>query len=194
MRREMMIILFFVVVGSIFGSTATAGDWRLPVGFSYVSGFPEIRDIFMSNLQEEGYYVESVDSLPIGISFQPFYSIKNGFGVGAGIGPLMVIAGDASLLSLPINLDLSYCIFPEKKVSIYFRGGARYNVVSGDYVEGSLPGVFVNIGSEFLKLRRLSFRTEIGYDSSAIEIYDMAKNEIETVQPGNFMASLFVAF
>ncbi|MBN2382974.1 hypothetical protein JXQ70_08840 [bacterium] len=191
-KARMVLVGLSVLYLSVLSSAA--GDWQLPVGFSYITGYSEIQDIYLDNLEHEGYYVESVDSLPIGLSFQPCYSLESGLGFGAGMGPLMVIAGDASMIALPINLDLNYHFFRERKWSFYVRGGARYNLVDGDYVEGSQPGYYGNLGTEFLKTRILALRCEVGYDSSAIELADLSDNTTETIQPAQFMASLFATF
>lgn len=194
MNRQRFFALLAVLLLLFSGASVSASEWILPVGFSYVSGFGEIRDVFIANLEEEGYYVESTDSFPVGIAFQPSYQYDNGFGIGTGLGPLMMIAGNASLISMPVNLDVNYRLFPEANISWYGRIGARYNILAGDYVISSTPGVFAAVGMDFLKLSRIFFRGELAYDTSEIEIENWDKRRDESYQPSAFMFSLYVAF
>ena len=182
----------------IFGAgTVTAGEWRIPVGISFVSGVGDITDQYEDNLQADGYITESVDGLPIGISFQPYYEFDSGLGIGLGLGPVMFIYGDVDFLNLPVNVCLRYAPMKKSRASVYFRAGASYNMANGDYVEDSKVGFIGAIGIEFMRDRAVGFGIEAGYDSSTIELEDRTTinpTDTKEFEPVGFTVGLFAVF
>ena len=195
-KRSVMLFVVFSMFLVLFSSPANAADWRFPVGFTYVSGFSDVVDIYEDNLRAEGYTVDTSYGSPIGLAFNPYVQFENGFGIGAGIGPAMLIISNVSsdLFALPVGLDLRYTLIPDGNISPYIRAGGRYYIVDGEYVEGSTPGFFGGIGVEFLRKKVIGFGTEVSYDSSKIELKRVRTNSTEKVQPGKFMASIFAVF
>jgi len=138
MKKRVLFVCIQSVMVILFATgSAKAADWRFPLGFTYVSGFEDVVDNYEDNLEAEGYYVETVDYWPVGISFHPYVQFDNGFGVGAGIGPTMIIYGDADFFDIPIGLDVRYTFIPTASISPYVRIGGRNHLASGDYVEGT---------------------------------------------------------
>jgi hypothetical protein len=151
-------------------------------------------DIYDDNVKAEGYLVTSTDYLPVGISFHPYVQFDNGFGVGASIGPTMIIYGDADFFDIPIGLDVRYTFVPTASISPYVRVGGRNHFASGDYVEGTTPGFFGGIGFEFLRDRSVSVGVEVSYDASEVELERVGYNDTEDFQPCELMVSVFVIF
>lgn len=193
-KRHLVFCIQLLMVILFASGAAKAADWRFPLGLTYVSGFEDVVDICEDNLEAEGYYVETVDYWPVGISFHPYVQFDNGFGVGASIGPTMIIYGDADFFDIPIGLDVRYTFIPTASVSPYVRVGGRNHLASGDYVEGSTPGFFGGIGLEFLRDRRVSIGMEISCDASEVELERVRHNDTENVKPCELMGSVFVIF
>jgi hypothetical protein len=186
---------------------ASAAEWRFPLGFTYASGISDVKDLFEDNLKAKGYIVDTGFDWPVGLSFQPYMQFENGIGVGFGFGPMMFIIVDSSygsdddtFFNLPINLDLRYTFMPSSKISPYVRGGLRYNIASGEYVESAKVGLFGAAGIEFARKNRIGFGFELAYDSSQIEFekYRRVNGRLtrttEDVEPCAFMVSVFVIF
>ena len=193
-RRGLVFCMQLVMVMLFASSSALAADWRFPLGLTYVSGFEDVEDIYVDNLEAEGYSVYDTDYWPVGISFHPYVEFDNGLGVGASIGPTMMIYGDADYFDVPIGLDGRYTFIPGASISPYVRVGVRTHLASGDYVEGTTPGFFGAIGLEFLRDRRVSIGAEISTDASEVELERVQHNDTEDVQPCELMVSVFVVF
>ncbi len=177
-------------------SPAYAGEFRIPVGGTYVSNFDDVSDLFIENLESLGYTVTSSGSTSAGLSVQPYYQFESGLGAGVAIGPIMAISAQSySLLSLPVGLDARYTMFRSSPVSPYVRAGARYIIISGDFVKGSNPGVYGSIGAEFMKnVKWLNMGAEISYDTSEIEMENLTTNRNETIRVLGVMVSVFAVF
>jgi len=190
---QLLMVLLFV------SSSVKAADWRFPLGLTYVSGFEDVVGIYEDNMEAEGYYVYSADYWPVGISFQPYAEFDSGFGIGFGIGPLMIIAGDREFSDIPIGVDLRYTFIPTASTTPYIRAGVRSHSASGDYVEeGSTTGFLGGFGVEFFRNRRVNMGLEISYDSSEIELEKKKRypytSTRENIQPCGLMLSIFVIF
>jgi len=193
-------VLLLMLVGLLTCGSARAADWRFPVGLSYVSGFDDVVDLCEDNLEEEGYDVDTWD-FPVGVSFHPYVQFDNGFRVGTGIGPLMVILGDVDHLDIPLNVNAGYTFVPSADVSPYIRAGIMYHVATGDYVEGSTPGFFGAVGMEFLRQSPVGFGFEIALDTSEIELekyersgYYGYSEDKEDIEPIDVMFTIYAVF
>ncbi len=203
MRKNVLVfgILFFAIMFFV-SSTARSADWRFPLGLSYISGFGDISDIHEDNLKAEyGGVTKSSDPMPVALTFHPYIQFDNGCGAGVGIGPMMLIIGDTDFFNLPIKLDFRYTIIPRANISPYVRVGGSYHLASGDYVEGSSPGVFGCVGVEFLRKKVVSIGLEISYDTAEIELEKMygyswsaSPSTIEKIEPCGLMISIFAVF
>ena len=153
MRRSAVVFLVSVVVFSAAVAGVHAGEWRIPIGLSYVSGFDDIGDLHEANLQAEGNRVERIDTIPVGLTVHPYYEMDFGLGIGFGIGPTMMILGDTTMWNVPVGVDARFALPARFNVSPYVRGGIRYHIAGGDYVEDSKPGAFGGAGLVFLRNR-----------------------------------------
>ena len=188
---QLLLVILFV------SSSAKGADWRFPLGLTYVSGFKDVMDIYEDNMEAEGYDVYKW-AWPVAITFHPYAQFDSGFGIGFGIGPLMIIMGDRDFFDIPIGLDFRYTFIPTANTSPYIRAGGRYHAASGDYVEGTTPGFFGGFGVEFSRDKRVNMGIEISYDSSEIEIEKKERyrytSRTEDIQPCGLMVSIFVIF
>jgi len=187
-----------VMVVLFAGSFAYAGEWRLPIGFSYVNGLTEVRSIYKNNLEAQGYSVNNDTTRPYGISLQPYVQFDNGFGIGGAIGPYLSIQSPiANFYAVPVGLDIRYMFTPKADSSAYVRVGGKYNVARGEFVEHSTPGLFGAIGYEFFRKKQVGIALELAYDTSNVTLknYQNSTNyNDKTVRPSAFMAGVFVVF
>jgi len=196
MKRTKPIVLMAILL-LVFVGAAEAGEWRFPVGLTYVSGIGDIVDQYEDNLQADGFLTESADGLPFGVSIQPYYQMDSGFGVGFGVGPTMWITGDVDFFNLPVNLSMRYAFMNKSDTSLYLRAGISHNFANGDYVEDSNIGFVGALGVEFMRNKVVGFGIEAGYDSSVIELEDRTTanpNDTKEFEPVGFMISLFAVF
>jgi hypothetical protein len=197
MKKIFPVTTILAVTLLSFVNCADAGQWRFPLGLTYVSGIGEVVDQIEDNLNADGYETEKTETFPVGASFQPYYEFDSGLGIGVGLGPLMVVFGDVDFVDMPVNVCLRYALFPEAKMSPYIRAGAAYHLANGDYVEGSQPGYVGAIGLEFMRDKPVGFGIEAGYDSSTIELEDLDSSSADDTKeftPVGFMVSIFAVF
>jgi hypothetical protein len=180
--------------------------WHFVAGESYVNSLIVLTDFYKTNLEAEGYIVDPGPVLPIGITFNAYYQLDNGTKIGAGIGPVMMILFGGSNItrgyfSIPVYVGINRSFAQTANVSPYFRAGICYNLVSGDYVKDSTPGVFGAYGIEFLRHKRVSFGIEMLVDSSEITLVKYAtsywytrQSKTETMKSIGFLFTGFVAF
>ena len=171
MKKRSIVLFIILLAGAFFIQPAIAGEWRIPVGFSYVGGASEFLDQIEDNLEAEGYWTDA-SIWPVGVSVQPYYEFDFGLGVGFGVGPLILVAGDADAILLPVNASLRYAILPWAKITPYVRCGLSHIIASGDYIEGSSPGFVIAGGVEFMRHKRVGLGVEIGLDYASVEMED----------------------
>jgi hypothetical protein len=171
MKKQPLILILCFALGLLLTATAGAGEWRIPVGLSYVGGASDFLDQIEDNLEAEGYTTDTF-IWPVGITAQPYYEFDFGLGIGFGAGPAIFVSGDADAFLLPANASLRYAVLPWAKVTPYVRLGVSQTFASGDYIEDSSPGYVVAFGAEFLRHKRVGIGFEIGYDSSVVEMED----------------------
>jgi len=204
MKKISYFFVLLMVVG-FFIKPTYAADWRFPVGLTYINSFGDVVDIYEDNLEAEGYIVDTSWEFPVGIFFQPYVQLDNGFRFGAGIGPTIAFIGDdASFYDIPINVNAGYIFFPSANISPYVRGGLMYHIAGGDYVEGTSLGLFGGIGVEFSRKENVSFGIELSYDTSEIEFEKYSSNNnywwnsyesgTKDIKPYGLMFSIFVVF
>lgn len=191
----MKIIFVFFIANLVVITPATAGEWNFPLGFTFISGFNDITDLHEDNLNSSGYTTDSVDGLPIGLAFRPYYLTDFGLGFGVDIGPAMMIFGDVDFFNLPVNVNMRYAFASTTAFSPYIRAGLSYNLASGDYVEDKSAGLIGAVGIEFLRNKRVHFGFEFAYDTSEIEFEDLSSADgTDELRPCGFTASIFAVF
>lgn len=196
MKKSLLIPIAIVFFMFNIG-TATASEWRFPVGLAYTSGVKDVIDHFEDNLRATGFTTEKVAEVPIGVSFQPYYEFDSGMGIGFGFGPSTVITGDVDFFNLPVNFCLRYTIAPESSNAVYIKAGISGNIASGDYVENTQTGFLGALGVEFMREKAVGFGFEVGYASSTIEFEDETTpdtGDTKDISPVGLMLSIFPVF
>jgi len=182
-------------------SVASSSEFQFNIGLSYIEGIDDVADSYKDNLNAQGFTVFSADSIPIGLTLQPYVQFDDFFAVGVDIGPSAIITGDRDYIGIPIALMGRYEFGPldpydSGDLSLYVKGGVSYQYASGDYVEGSSFGVKGAVGLEFWKTKITSLAVEVAYDSSEVEIQDFTAGSTgnKEIRPSEFTVSLLLMF
>jgi hypothetical protein len=196
--KKAAVVLVFVFGGLLFSSImAQAGDWRFPFGVSYINGVHDVEDQLEDNLRVSNYDVNTFESLPVGLSFQPYYEFDSGLGLGLGFGPFIYVFGDADYWDVPVNVCLRYAVLPKASITPYIRVGASDHIAGGDYYNRSNIGFIGAVGLEFMRNRAVNAGIEVGYDSSSVELEDLTTidpNDSVDIKPVGFTISVFAVF
>lgn len=173
--------LFSALAALACVSTSQAGEWRIGPGPAGATGMNDIADLYEDNYNNSNtYYQADVDMLlPIGLSVQGTYHWDSGVRLDMGLGPFFMITSDPyddddvdvdlDHTELPANVTVGYTFIPGGSVSPYVRAGLAYHFVSGDYVEGSTPGLLAAVGIEFARQSVASYSLEVAVDKSEVE-------------------------
>ncbi len=185
------IIVFFSIPAP---GSSESGAWRFALGYSFLSNAYELRDAY-KHLSKDAGDDNSIYNTSISICFQPYYQFQNGFRAGAGIGPLVLLIGDATHVQVPVNMTLGYSFFTDSKISPYVRTGISYPIASGDYYADSSPGFFSGMGIEILNTNPIHMGFEMAYDASEIKL-DRASDQSssEKIKTGEVMVYLYADF
>jgi hypothetical protein len=115
MNKTIFLLCAATMLVVLWSGSAVAGDMRWPIKISYVSGVGDLMDLYESNLEYEGYEVDTFE-WPVGIGISPYYQWDGGFRFGGGVGPIMMIMGDADHFQLPLNLTAGYTFLQDGPV------------------------------------------------------------------------------
>lgn len=173
-------------------SAERRGDWRFPVGLTYLGGMQDMADYAEDKLNGDTDLF-----LPIGLSFAPYYEFAHGSRIGFDLGPGTIITvekqyGDGSdtlFWGVPVGLSYGFTFIPRASVSPYARIGFKYYIAGGDWLDKSSPGLFAAAGVEFLRKKAIAVGFEVGYDNAEVEFEDG-----ETFTPGDIQVSLRAVF
>ncbi len=201
MKKTTFLLCVLAMSAVLLTGCGTGGGMRWPIGISYVSGYEDVVDQYEDNivfeLQNQRFFViesDDIDFVPIGLSLQPYYQWDDGFRLGVGFGPAMLMYGDRDHFQLPVSVTAGYTFMPDGPVSPYVRGGPSYHVASGDYVDGSNMGFLGGAGIEFLKSKRFSLALEATYDSAEVDIDNKRTGGTEGIRAAEFVVSLLFMF
>lgn len=207
MKSGLLIALFCLG----FAFTAQAGQWRVGPGIAFATGISDVTDIYEENYNNT-HTTTQVDVqflLPIGLGVQGTYTWDSGLRVDMGLGPLFIIrdtgTGDVDsgldYTEVPVNATVGYTFIPSGQVSPYIRAGVSYHFASGDYVQGSSPGLFGAVGLEFMRTRIASVSLEVAFDQSKVEFDRYKRNSFgvvtystEKIKTYDTVIGLFVKF
>ena len=178
------------------------GRWGFPVGLSYVSGLDNVVDFY-----EEQYPGLDEDwSVPVGLSFTPYYEFEHGSRIAFDLGPAAIIMiseeyyyggdywsdADDTYWDVPVGLTYGFTFLPQASVTPYARAGFKYHIADSDLVDSSSPGAFGAVGVEFLRHRMIGVSLEVGYDGSEVTMLgDRGEEDIKT---GEVLVSLRAVF
>jgi hypothetical protein len=166
---------------------AFAGEgWHFGIGLSHASGFADVKDYY-----EREYHATSITVSPVGAVFMPSYEWNNGLRVGGDLGPILAVMGDVSFVDVPVGLSVGYAFRPAQEVSPYVRGGIRYQIASGDQVNGSSPGAFAAAGIDFAQRKRFHWGLEAAVDTSTVTFKGTRTEEIK---PNRFLVNVHFTF
>jgi hypothetical protein len=165
---------------SLLALPAYAGEWRVGPGIMGVTGVDDVSDIYEENFNNTNPFIELEVkfTIPVGLSVQGTYTWDSGVRMDMGLGPMFFLAdtGDGDVdtglehTEVPISATVGYTFMPGSNVSPYVRAGIVHHVASGDYVEGSSPGLLGAVGVEFLRNRFCMVALEIAFDGATVEL------------------------
>ena len=188
-----------MLTGIILPVMAQAGEFRFPIGLTYVSGAQKVMDKMKDN-----YYISDDFVLPVGLAFNPYYESDLGLGFGINFGPMTYMGVDTgdntdSNIIIPIGADIRYTFFRKSDISPYIKAGFRYPIASGDYLDSKSAGLFGGAGVEFLRTRKISLGIEVSYDDSKIKVKSGATGarpgtSDQEVTPCGFMVGVYAVF
>jgi hypothetical protein len=186
-----VIIVLFAIPAVI---SAEPGAWRFALGYSFLSNVYELRDSY-KHLSKDAGNGNNIYNTSIRVCFQPYYQFQSGFRAGAGLGPLVLLTGDATFVQIPVNITMGYSFFLDAKISPYIRAGLSYPVASGSYYAGSVPGFFSGMGIEILNTEPIHIGFEAAYDASEIKL-DRASDQSshEKIKTGEVMLYIYADF
>jgi hypothetical protein len=166
----------------------TAG-FHFPVGLTYSSGAYDVADKLLDAYEAdwEAEYGVGIDTdriiIPVGLTFNPYYEWKSGFGIGLDVGPTIFVAGSLEVSGggyddedtkfsyvIPVGASVRYTFLRDRNVSPYVRAGVRYPIAGGDNIDSSQVGPFGAIGVEFWRNRAIGMALEVGYDGSEVTV------------------------
>jgi hypothetical protein len=170
MSSRKMIGVWISIVLATASTVCSAGDWKFPVGLTYVSGFADIVDYHEDQVDADTSY-----AVPVGLSFSPHYEFDYGGRLGIQLGPIAILMYDAygdesdMFVDVPFILTFGHTLLPKASVSPYVRAGLAVHLVTGDFVGDETPGFFVAGGVEFMRDRPVALQLEAAYDSATVE-------------------------
>jgi len=175
-------------------ASAKGSAWRFALGYSYLSNVKELKDSY-KHLAKDAGENNSIYNTSMSICFQPYYQFQSGLRAGAGVGPLILLIGDAYHVQMPLNMTVGYSFFMDSNISLYLRTGISYHIASGDYYASSKPGFFSGIGIEILNTEPLHIGLEIAYDASEIKL-DRASDQAghQKIKTGEVMLFIYADF
>jgi hypothetical protein len=175
-------------------AAAESEVWRYALGYTYLSNVEEIKDSY-KHLSKDAGNGNDIYNTSISLCFQPYYQFQNGIRAGSGIGPVILLTGDATHVQVPVNMTLGYSFFMDSEISSYARVGISYHVASGDYYADSSPGFFGCIGIVFFNTESVHLGLETAYDASEIKL-DHASDQVrhERIKTGEVMVFIYADF
>lgn len=204
-RKTTVVLVFAWVIVACLVDRAVAGDFRVRLQLSYVSGLEDLADQYEDNIEvaeSEVFDIVDVDTFvwPVGISLFPYYQWDNGLMVGAGIGPFMYLIAEGYVeddydhWQVPLSACVGYVFGPDNPVSFYVRAGLSYHLADGDFYDGSNLGFIGAAGLEFLRRDNIILGVEAAYDSAEVDIDDLRNGGTEGIKAAEFSVGMFVTF
>jgi len=182
MKTRQIMCVVAVLSGLCLPGSARAGQFFFPVGLSYSYGNQQVTDKVADFYSNDGFSVDKT-SIPIGLSFSPFYEWDNGLGVGLSLGPTAFLVVDENVnfgsthtdttrfsYAVPLGGFVRYTLFRNKTVSPYVRVGVKYPFAGGDNLEAANAGPFGVVGVDLWRNKKVGMSVEVGYDASQVRV------------------------
>ncbi len=196
---QMVFIRLFICLMISFAAfpafaAADSESLRFALGYSFLSNVDELKDSYKDRSKYAGYG-NDIYNTSINLSFQPYYQFENNLRAGAGVGPLILLLGDAHHIEVPLNLTLGYTFLPDSRYCPYFRTGISCHLASGDFYSDSSPGFFGGIGLGMFNSRSVHLGFEVAYDAAELSLKrSPAKPEHEKIKTGEWTFYLYADF
>jgi len=191
MLRSAFIVL--ILISTPLNAFADSGNLNFSLGYSFLYGFDELKDIYKKRSEAESKD-NDVDSWSLGITFQPYLQFKNGFRIGAGAGPVIIIFNDADHIQIPANISFGYSVLSLDDYTPYFRAGISYHFADGDFLKKTVPGFFCGIGMELFKQKPLQLGLEAIYDAAEVEFEKFPFEKKSTLKVAEFAFYIYADF
>ncbi|RJP86120.1 MAG: hypothetical protein C4518_14865 [Desulfobacteraceae bacterium] len=187
------ILCFLLMFCAPAMAAADGSPWRTELGYRFLNNADELKDT-CKHIAENSGENGDVYNFSISLNIQPYRQFDNGFQIGAGIGPLIIVAGDAWHLLLPVNATLGQSFFVQSPVSPYIKTGISYHLSDGKNHSESTPGLYAGMGIRFFNKKPVKMGMEIAYDSARTKLYDPIERKSHTILTGELTLCVFADF
>ena len=148
-------------LGVLTVATAQATTVDNALGLSYVTGVHDVGDFY----DDEEFL--DVTTWPVGLAYRLTVNLDVGVRFDFGVGPVVLMFGDADYWDVPLQATVGYSLFPHHTFRPYIRGGASYHFMDGDLVDSKAgAGLLGAVGVEIGKRGRVSFFGEVSLDTA----------------------------
>ena len=187
------IILLFLLLPTQARAASRGGPWIFSAGYSYYSGFEDIRSTYKKNAVASGA-CHDVVQWSFGFTLQAHRRISESLRIGAGIGPVMTLLKDANHIQVPASVSVITILFPDWTHSPFVRAGFSYHITKGDYLGHSRPGLIAGAGVAFFAQKSLNLTLEAAYDGAYVTIERPAKSTPRKIRAGALVLSISAVF
>jgi len=209
MRLTVCTLAAIAGLSSQLSSTARAEisdgtRFHFDLGLSYVDGAYDVNKQLKASFVDNGYTIQRDYVVPVGLSLNPRVQFGNGLGVGLSLGPSSFVGVERNG-SFNVKSDLSYIIpvggfvqynfLTHENISPYIRGGVKYPITGGDFIQSGTVGGYGAVGVQFFNQKRIGVALEVGYDSSRVTISAGPLDRVtRKATPTGLTASLVIIF
>jgi hypothetical protein len=209
MRTQYIKSIGVVLLFLTLSCGARAASFHFPVGLTYASGIQDASDKLFDFYENDGYNVDRI-TIPVGLTFNPYFEWDNGIGAGLSVGPTTFVIVEENTYSyyssssdtkfsyaVPVGPFVRYTFLKDKNVSPYIKAGVKYPFAGGDNFGSSTIGPFGAIGVDFWRTKSVGMSVEFGYDGSRLKVkyQDRFGDELsKKVNFPGFTASVSVLF
>lgn len=187
------ILLLFLLLPSQALAASRGGPWIFSTGYTYYSGFEDIRSTYKKNAVASDA-CHDVVQWSFGFTLQAHRRISESLRIGAGIGPVMTLLKDADHIQVPASVSVIAILFPDWTHSPFVRAGGSYHITKGDYLGHSRPGLLAGAGVAFFAQKSLNLTLEAAYDGAYVTIERPEKFTPRKIRAGALVLSISAVF
>jgi hypothetical protein len=190
---RLSLFLIIVIIATPEYVNANTDKWNFALGYSFLSNVDELKDTYkhLSVTHGDGSHVYN---LSVGIIFNPYRQYSNGIRIGPGVGPLILLLGDAHHVEVPVNMTIGYSFFSDANYSPYLKTGISYHIASGDYLADSTPGFYGGLGIEIFNQKRIHLGIEAAYDAAVIKTENQPGSREQKIKTGELTLYIYADF